>query len=194
AIASGRTPRSPGRGVIHVAWRASGQRSSVALPPQGDTLRALRSGAVHPAAMVADVRIGRRDVRLTNLDKVFFPERGLTKGDLIRYYLDVAPHELHHVRNRPMQMKRYPNGVDGEFFYQKRVPVPHPDWLETVHIKFPSGRTADFPVCNDAASLAWIVNLGCIDLHTWHSRVADIERPDYLLIDLDPSEGNPWSH
>jgi bifunctional non-homologous end joining protein LigD len=142
--------------------------------------------------MFAGVRIGNRDVKLTNLDKVFFPERGLTKGDLIRYYVDVAPHVLHHVRNRPMQMKRYPNGVDGEFFYQKRVPVPHPEWLDTAHIRFPSGRAADFPVCNDAASLAWIVNLGCIELHTWHSRIADIERPDYLLIDLDPSEGNPW--
>jgi bifunctional non-homologous end joining protein LigD len=71
--------------------------------------------------------------------------------------------------------------------------VPHPDWLETVHIRFPSGRSADFPVCNDAASLAWIANLGCIDLHTWRSRVDDVERPDELLIDLDPSEGNPWS-
>jgi bifunctional non-homologous end joining protein LigD len=138
------------------------------------------------------VRVGNREVKLTNLDKVFFPEPGLTKGDLIRYYLDVAPCVLHHVRNRPMQMKRYPNGVEGEFFYQKRVPVPHPDWLETTHIRFPSGRTADFLVCQDAASLAWIVNLGCIELHTWHSRIADVERPDYLLIDLDPSEGNPW--
>ncbi len=138
------------------------------------------------------VRVGNREVKLTNLDKVFFPEPGLTKGDLIRYYLDVAPCVLHHVRNRPMQMKRYPNGVEGEFFYQKRVPVPHPDWLETTHIRFPSGRTADFPVCQDAASLAWIVNLGCIELHTWHSRITDVERPDYLLIDLDPSEGNPW--
>jgi bifunctional non-homologous end joining protein LigD len=138
------------------------------------------------------VRVGSREVKVTNLDKVFFPEPGVTKGDLIRYYLDVAPCVLHHVRNRPMQMKRYPNGFEAEFFYQKRVPVPHPDWLETTHIRFPSGRTADFPVCQDAASLAWIVNLGCIELHTWHSRVADIERPDYLLIDLDPSEGNPW--
>ena len=138
------------------------------------------------------VRVGNREVKLTNLDKVFFPKPGLTKGDLIRYYLDVAPCVLHHVRNRPMQMKRYPNGVEGEFFYQKRVPVPHPDWLETTHIRFPSGRTADFPVCQDAASLAWIVNLGCIELHTWHSRITDVERPDYLLIDLDPSEGNPW--
>jgi bifunctional non-homologous end joining protein LigD len=93
-----------------------------------------------------------------------------------------------------MQMKRYPDGVDGFFFYQKRVPEPHPDWLDTVHIRFPSGRSADFPVVEDAAGLAWIANLGCIELHTWHSRVDDIERPDYLLIDLDPSEGNPWEH
>jgi DNA ligase D len=139
------------------------------------------------------VRVGSREVKFSNPDKVFFPEPGLTKGDLVRYYLDVASCLLHHVRNRPMQMLRYPDGVDGFRFYQKRVPVPHPDWLETVHIKFPSGRTADFPVCQDAAALAWIVNLGCIDLHTWHSRTTDIERPDYLLIDLDPSEGNPWS-
>jgi bifunctional non-homologous end joining protein LigD len=138
------------------------------------------------------VWIGRREVAITNPDKVFFPEPGLTKGDLIGYYLDLADCVLNHVRRRPMQMKRYPDGVDGFFFYQKRVPEPHPDWLETVHIRFPSGRTADFPVVNDAAALAWIVNLGCIDLHTWPSRVDDVERPDYLLIDLDPSEGNPW--
>jgi bifunctional non-homologous end joining protein LigD len=138
------------------------------------------------------MRVGRREVNLTNQEKVYFPEPGLTKGDLVRYYVDVAPCILHHVRRRPMQMKRYPHGVDGEFFYQKRVPVPHPDWLETVHIRFPSGRSADFPVVEDAAGLAWIANLGCIELHTWHSRVKDVERPDYLLIDLDPSEGNPW--
>ena len=141
------------------------------------------------------MRIGRREVALTNLDKIFFPERGLTKGDLVQYYLDVAPHVLNHVARRPMQMKRYPNGVAGEFFYQKRVPVPHPEWLETVEIRFPRfGRTADFPVVKDAASLAWIVNLGCIELHTWHSRVTDVERPDYMLIDLDPTTGNPWEH
>ena len=140
------------------------------------------------------MRIGRRDVELTNLDKVFFPRGGLTKGDLVRYYLEVAECLLPHVRRRPMQMLRYPDGVDGSFFYQKRVPDPHPDWLETVHVVFPgSGRTADFPVVTDSASLAWIVNLGCIDLHTWHCRVDDVERPDYMLIDLDPSEGNPWS-
>ncbi|MGH2995447.1 MAG: non-homologous end-joining DNA ligase [Gaiellaceae bacterium] len=139
------------------------------------------------------MRVGRRELRVTNLDKVFFPRAGLTKGDLIRYYVDVAECVLPHVRRRPMQMLRYPNGVEGDFFYQKRVPIPHPAWLETVRIVFPRhGRTADFPVVTDAAGLAWIVNLGCIDLHTWHSRVDDIERPDYLLIDLDPSEGNTW--
>ena len=84
--------------------------------------------------------------------------------------------------------------MDGFFFYQKRVPEPHPDWLDTFRIQFPSGRHADFPVVADAAGLAWIANLGCIELHTWHSRIDDVERPDYLLIDLDPSEGNPWSH
>ena len=142
----------------------------------------------------AHVLIAGRELALTNQDKVFFPLTGRTKGDLVRYYVDVAGPVLNHVERRPMQMKRYPNGVDAEFFYQKRVPVPHPEWLETVKIEFPSGRDADFPVMTEAAGLAWIANLGCIELHTWHSRVADIERPDYLLIDLDPSEGNPWSH
>src|SRR5919108_3810109 len=141
------------------------------------------------------MKIGRRDVTVSNPDKVFFPRLGLTKGDLVRYYVDVASCVLPNAARRPMQMLRYPNGVEGESFYQKRVPNPHPDWLETVHIVFPgSGRTADFPVVTDAAGLAWIANLGCIDLHTWHSRVDDVERPDYMLIDLDPTEGNPWEH
>ena len=140
------------------------------------------------------LRVGRREVKISNPDKVFFPERGLKKIDLVEYYLDVGPCVLNHVHRRPMQMLRHPDGAGEWFFYQKRVPANHPDWLETAHIKFPSGRAADFPVCNDAACVAWIVNLGCIDLHTWHSRVTDVDRPDYLLIDLDPSEGNPWRH
>lgn len=138
------------------------------------------------------MRIGGHDVALTNQDKVFFPKLGVTKGDLVEYYVGVADAVLPHVSRRPAQMKRYPNGVEGDFFYQKRVPVPHPDWLETVHIAFPSGRTADFPVLNDAAALAWSANLGCIEVHTWHSRVDDTERPDYLLIDLDPSAEGQW--
>lgn len=132
------------------------------------------------------------EVPLTNQDKIFFPQIGRTKGDLVRYYVSVAPYILNHVSDRPIQMKRYPNGVEGDFFYQKRVPVPHPEWLETVHVEFPSGRTADFPVLKNAAGMAWYANLGCIEVHTWHSRVSDVEKPDYLLIDLDPSEGNPW--
>jgi DNA ligase D-like protein (predicted polymerase) len=140
------------------------------------------------------LKVGRREVNISNPDKVFFPRRKLRKIDLVEYYLDVADCVLNHVQRRPMQMKRYPDGAEEWFFYQKRVPANHPDWLETVHIKFPSGRTADFPVSNEPAALAWIVNLGCIDLHTWHSRVDDVDRPDYLLIDLDPSEGNPWRH
>ena len=141
-----------------------------------------------------ELKVGRREVNISNPDKVFFPKRKLKKIDLVEYYLGVAPHVLNHVQRRPMQMLRYPDGAEEWFFYQKRVPANHPDWLDTVHIKFPSGRTADFPVANEPAALAWIVNLGCIDLHTWHSRVDDVDRPDYLLIDLDPSEGNPWRH
>lgn len=136
--------------------------------------------------------IGGREVALTNQDKVFFPRSGTTKGDLVHYYVDLAEVVLPHLRGRPFQMKRYANGVEGEFFYQKRVPRPHPDWLETVHITFPSGNVADFAVLNETAALAWAANLGCIELHTWHSRVPDIERPDYLLIDLDPSSDDQW--
>jgi bifunctional non-homologous end joining protein LigD len=138
------------------------------------------------------VRIGDREVALTNQDKVFFPDLTLTKADLVQHYVDLADAILPHVRRRPAQMKRYPNGVEGDFFYQKRVPVPHPDWLETIHIEFPSGRSADFPALDSAAALAWFANLGCIEIHTWHSRADDIEKPDYLLIDLDPSAEGQW--
>ncbi len=140
------------------------------------------------------VRIGGHDVRVTNPEKVFFPGLELTKGDLVRYYLDVSDCVLPHVRRRPMQLLRWPNGVEGEFFYQKRIPRPHPTYVEEVHIVFPSGNEIDFAVVNSVAALGWVANLGCIDLHTWHSRIADVEVPDYLLIDLDPSEGNPWEH
>jgi DNA ligase D len=137
------------------------------------------------------MRIGRHEVGITNPHKVFFPEPGLTKGDLVGYYLGVAPFALHHLRRRPFHMKRFPNGVEGDFFHQKRVP-PHPAYVDEKFVRFPSGHTTVFAVVDNAAALAWVVNLGCIELHTWHSRVDDIERPDYLLIDLDPSEGNPW--
>ena len=139
------------------------------------------------------MRVGRYDVQITNPDKVFFPEPGLTKGDLVQYYLDVAPCALHHIRRRPFHMKRYPNGVEGDFFHQKRVPA-HPDFVGEQFVRFPSGHSTVFAVIDNAAALAWVINLGCIELHTWHSRVDDIERPDYMLIDLDPTTNDQWEH
>src|SRR3954462_12612942 len=130
-------------------------------------------------------------VQISNPDKLFFPEAGLTKGDLVAYYLDVAPCALHHIRRRPFHMKRYPNGVAADFFHQKRVP-PHPDFVDEQFVQFPSGHSTVFAVVDNPAALAWVINLGCIELHTWHSRGEETARPDYLLIDLDPSEGNPW--
>src|SRR6058998_1345337 len=130
---------------------------------------------------------------VTNPDKVFFPERGLTKGDLVAYYLDVAEHALPHLRRRPFHMKRFPNGVEGDFFHQKRVP-PHPDYVDEVFVRFPSGHSTVFAIVDNAAALAWVINLGCIELHTWHSRVPEIEKPDYLLIDLDPTTDGQWPH
>jgi bifunctional non-homologous end joining protein LigD len=137
------------------------------------------------------VQIGRHDVRISNPDKLFFPERGLTKGDLVTYYVDLAAYVLPHLRRRPFHMKRFPNGVQGDFFHQKRVP-PHPDFVDEQFVRFPSGHTTVFAVVDNAAALAWVINLGCIELHTWHSRVDDIEKPDYLLIDLDPTFDGQW--
>jgi bifunctional non-homologous end joining protein LigD len=138
------------------------------------------------------VRVGRHRVEVSNPDKVFFPEPGLTKGDLVDYYLDVAECALPHLRRRPFHMKRFPNGVDGEFFHQKRVPANHPDYVDDVFVQFPSGHSTVFAIVDNAAALAWVANLGCIELHTWHSRVPEIERPDYLLIDLDPTSEGQW--
>ena len=146
------------------------------------------------AAELRSVKIGRFDVPFSNPDKVFFPRLGLTKGDLLAYYLDLAQCVLGHVARRPMLLKRYPNGAEGEFFYQKRIPRPYPEYLDVAPVDFPSGRHADFPVVSNAAALAWIVNLGCIDLNTWPSRLGHLERPDYLLIDLDPGQDDPWEH
>ena len=138
------------------------------------------------------VRVGNVDVQVTSPEKPFFPERGLTKLDLVSYYVDVAPLALPHVRRRPFHMKRYTDGVTGEFFHQKRVPKNHPDYVDEVFVQFPSGHSTVFAVLHDAAGLAWVANLGCIELHTWHSRVPEIECPDYLLIDLDPTSDGQW--
>lgn len=134
----------------------------------------------------AVVTAGRRRVNLTNLRKIFFPQTGATKRDLLQYYADVAPYLLPHVKDRAMVMKRYPNGAQGDFFFMKRVPEPHPEWLETCRIEHRSGNVIDFPMASDLASLLWIVNLGCIDLNQWYATCDDINRPDYLHFDLDP--------
>jgi bifunctional non-homologous end joining protein LigD len=138
------------------------------------------------------MRVGRHDVPVTNPDKLFFPEPGLTKGDLVEYYIGVAELALPHLRRRPFHMKRFPNGVEADFFHQKRVPANHPDYVDEIFVKFPSGHTTVFAIVDNAAALVWVANLGCIELHTWHSRVPEIEHPDYLLIDLDPTANGQW--
>ena len=133
--------------------------------------------------------VGGREVRLTNLRKVFWDERGITKGALIQYYADVAPVLLPHIRDRAMVMKRYPNGAAGPFFFMKRAPAPRPAWIRTCAIEHESGNVIDFPVIDDEASLLWVINLGCIDLNQWYARCDDVDRPDYLHFDLDPGAG-----
>ena len=133
-----------------------------------------------------------RTPAVTNAEKLFFPQRGLTKGDLVAYYVDVADCALPHLRRRPFHMKRFPDGVDGEFFHQKRVPAKRPPFVDEVFVRFPSGHSTVFAIVDNVDALAWVVNLGCIELHTWHSRVSEIEKPDYLLIDLDPTSDGQW--
>ena len=136
-----------------------------------------------------ELAVNGHRVALTNLDKIFWPERGITKRDLLQYYADVAPVLLPHLRDRAMVMKRYPNGAGGKCFFMKRAPSPRPDWIETCSIEHGSGSVIDFPIVQDLASLLWVVNLGCIDLNQWYSRCDDVDRPDYLHFDLDPVRG-----
>jgi DNA ligase D-like protein (predicted polymerase) len=137
----------------------------------------------------AIVVVDGRDVRLTNSGKPFWPDDGITKGDLLQYYADVAPVLLPHLRDRAMVMKRYPNGARGKWFFMKRAPTPRPDWIETCPIAHRSGNVIDFPIIQDTASLLWVINLGCIDLNPWYARCDDYDRPDYLHFDLDPVPG-----
>jgi bifunctional non-homologous end joining protein LigD len=137
----------------------------------------------------ATVRVEGREVRLTNLRKLFWPDLGITKGALIQYYLDVAPVLLPHVRDRAMVMKRYPNGAAGSFFFMKRAPTPRPGWIRTYPIEHNSGNIINFPVIDDSASLLWVINLACIDLNQWYAKCDDIDRPDYVHFDLDPGRG-----
>jgi len=133
-----------------------------------------------------------REVTITNPDKVFFPKAGFTKLDLAKYYLSVAEGALRGIAGRPIVLKRYVDGAEGEPFYQKRAPEKHPEWIETVELRFPSGRTAREVVVRDAAQLLWKVNLACIDFNPHPVRADDLEHPDELRIDLDPIPGVAW--
>jgi bifunctional non-homologous end joining protein LigD len=139
-----------------------------------------------------ELRVGDRDVRLTNLRKIFWKSLNLTKGDLIQYYADVAGLLLPHIRDRAMVMKRYPHGADGQFFFMKRAPSPRPGWIQLCTIHHSSGNVIDFPMIQDLPALLWVINLGCIDLNQWYARCDDVNRPDYLHFDLDPGPGSTF--
>src|SRR5438045_2634139 len=134
------------------------------------------------------------EVQITHPDKLYFQSQArISKLDLVRYYLSVAPGALAGIRDRPIVLKRFVNGAEAEPFFQKRAPTQRPSWLRTVTLSFPSGRTAEEIVVDDAPGLAWIVNLGCIELHPHPVRSADLEHPDELRIDLDPIPGGSWA-
>jgi DNA ligase D-like protein (predicted polymerase) len=137
-------------------------------------------------------RIGTRAVSVSNPDKVLFPAAGYTKRDLVQYFLGVAEGALRGAGGRPNMMVRYPNGIDGEFFFQKRAPTSRPGWIRTVELRFPSGRAAEEVVPEDPAALAWLANLGCLELHPHPVRADDLEHPDELRVDLDPVRGVEW--
>jgi DNA ligase D-like protein (predicted polymerase) len=139
------------------------------------------------------LEVGGEEVAISNPSKIFFPEPGLTKLDLVNYYLAVADGALRGVMDRPMALKRFVNGATGEAFFQKRAPASVPPYVRTVELSFPSGRTADEVVVSNAAALAWVINLGCIDLNPHPVRADDLEHPDELRVDLDPGPGVPWA-
>ena len=165
--------------------RAGAKRPRAARAARGPT-----TGRVIPTDVdTVELRAGSRAVHLTNLRKPFWPERGLTKGDLLQYYVDVSGALLPHLHDRAMVMKRYPNGAGGDFFFMKRAPSPRPGWIETCAIEHGSAGVIDFPIVQDLPGLLWVVNLGCIDLNQWYARCDDTDRPDYLHFDLDPVKG-----
>jgi DNA ligase D len=147
---------------------------------------------VAPSAYV-ELEVGSRVVKVTNPDKVFFSVRGETKLDLVRYYISVGDGIVRALYERPTQLKRHPDGAEGEAIYQKRVPTHRPDWIETARVRFPSGRHADELCVTEVASVAWAANLGTIDFHPWPSRRQDTEHPDELRIDVDPQPGTTFA-
>jgi DNA ligase D-like protein (predicted polymerase) len=138
------------------------------------------------------IDVAGRSVAISNPEKVLFPQAGYTKRDLVRYYLAVADGALRAAGNRPNVLVRYPNGIDGEFFFQKRAPASRPSWIDVVSLSFPSGRTAEEVVPRDAAALCWMANLACLELHPHPVRADDLDHPDELRVDLDPVPGVDW--
>jgi DNA ligase D len=145
------------------------------------------------ASPFVELEVGERVVKVTNPDKVLFPARGETKLDLVRYYLSVGEGIVRALRERPTQLRRFPDGVEGEQIYQKRVPEKRPDWVEVARVTFPSGRHADELCVTELAQVAWAANLAVVDFHPWPSRRPDVDRPDELRIDIDPQPGTEFA-
>ncbi|WP_084957823.1 non-homologous end-joining DNA ligase [Thermoactinospora rubra] len=141
------------------------------------------------ASPYIELQVGERTIKVTNPDKVYFPEVGVTKRELVEYYVSVGDGVLRALRDRPTNLKRHPDGIHTEAIYQKRMPPKHPDWLQTVTVRFPSGRTADSLRVTEVAAVAWCANLGTVDFHPWQVRASDVEHPDELRIDIDPQPG-----
>lgn len=139
------------------------------------------------ATPAIELEVGGRAVRVTNPEKVYFPEAGYTKRDLVEYYLAVGEAALRGVRDRPLILKRFVDGIDEDPFFQKRAPAKRPDWISTARVTYPSGRSADLVVADEVADLAWMANLGCVDLNPWPVRAGDVDHPDELRVDLDPT-------
>ena len=165
----------------HHPARMSRPKPGAVKRPRGGKAPEIPADAVN-----AELTVAGKNVALTNLQKPFWPELGITKGDLIRYYAQMADVLLPHLRDRAMVMKRYPHGAAGKFFFMKRAPVPRPDWIQTCSIEHESASVIDFPMIQGLPSLLWVINLGCIDLNPWYARCDDVDRPDYLHFDLDP--------
>jgi bifunctional non-homologous end joining protein LigD len=163
------------------------QRSNSPRPQKVNLVAGIPRGVDH-----CDLAVAGGPVHLSNLQKAFWPNLRLTKRDLLQYYLDVSQWLLPHLEDRAMVMKRYPNGIAGEFFFMKRTPKPRPRSVPVCSIEHASGNVIDFPVIQNLASLLWIVNLGCIDLNPWYARCDDVYKPDYLHFDLDPVEGTKF--
>jgi bifunctional non-homologous end joining protein LigD len=176
------SPRGPATRDYHPSKR----RSTAKKPSRG---RAASSFTIPRDTDDVIVEAGGRQVKLTNVNKLFWPELGITKGDLLQYYADVSEWLIPHLKDRAMVMKRYPHGAAGEFFFMKRAPSPRPEWIELCSIEHGSGNVIDFPIVQDLPALLWVVNLGCIDLNQWYARCDDVDRPDYLHFDLDPVPG-----